>query len=213
MLLRHPLGEDARQSTASLHPGPVLAVLCTASCYPTTPSGGASTTARTSGLARLTAFALATALYQRTHTGEGQFVDVSMLDTMLNFLACQAAETMVTKVRHVQNGNRSISRKPTADRFRCGDRYIVLAVMTEKQFVNLMTAIDRADTLADPRFADWPGRTEHRAALREIIESALSAGDASEWEARLKRADIPFGRVHSLDEIIAHRQVVHRGVL
>ena len=161
----------------------------------------------------MTAFALATALYQRTHTGEGQFVDVSMLDTMLNFLACQAAETTVTKVRHLQNGNRSISRKPTADRFRCGDRYIVLAVMTEKQFVNLMTAIDRADTLTDPRFADWQSRTEHRATLREIIESALSAGDASEWEARLKRADIPFGRVHSLDEIIAHRQVVHRGVL
>ena len=161
----------------------------------------------------MTAFALATALYQRTHTGVGQFVDVSMLDTMLNFLACQAAETTVSNVKHVQNGNRSISRKPTADRFRCGDRFIVLAVMTEKQFVNLMTAIGRADALADPRFADWPGRTEHREALREIIESAMSVGGFDAWEARLKEADIPFGRVHSLDEIITHRQVAHRGLL
>ena len=161
----------------------------------------------------MTAFALATALYQRTHTGVGQFVDVSMLDTMLNFLACQAAETTVSNVKHVQNGNRSISRKPTADRFRCGDRFIVLAVMTEKQFVNLMTALGRADALADPRFADWPGRTEHREALREIIEAAMAVGGFDAWEARLKEADIPFGRVHSLDEIITHRQVAHRGLL
>ncbi len=161
----------------------------------------------------MTAFALATALYQRTHTGVGQFVDVSMLDTMLNFLACQAAETTVSNVKHVQNGNRSISRKPTADRFRCGDRFIVLAVMTEKQFVNLMTAIGRADTLADPRFSGWEGRTEHRDALREIIESAMAVGGFDAWEARLKEADIPFGRVHSLDEIITHRQVAHRGLL
>ena len=161
----------------------------------------------------MTAFALATALYQRTHTGEGQFVDVSMLDTMLNFLACQAVETTVSNVAHAQNGNRSISRKPTADRFRCGDRYIVLAVMTEKQFVHLLTALGRADVLSDPRFADWAGRTEHRAALREIIESAMAVGGADLWEARLKAADVPFGRVHSLEEIIRHRQVEHRGVL
>jgi crotonobetainyl-CoA:carnitine CoA-transferase CaiB-like acyl-CoA transferase len=161
----------------------------------------------------MTAFALATALYQRTHSGIGQFVDVSMLDTMLNFLACQAAETTVSGVQHVQNGNRSISRKPTADRFRCGDRFIVLAVMTDKQFVNLMKALERGDVLADPRFADWDGRTEHRQALREIIETAMAVGDPLDWERRLKEADVPFGRVHSLDEIMAHRQVAHRGLL
>ena len=161
----------------------------------------------------MTAFALATALYQRTHTGRGQFVDVSMLDTMLNLLSCQAAEVTVSGVRHPQLGNRSMSRKPTADRFRCGDTYIVLAVMGDKQFDSLMRALGREDALSDPRFLDWEGRTEHQAVLREIIEGAMTVGDSKAWEKRLKEADVPFGPVLSLAEILAHRQVAHRGLL
>lgn len=161
----------------------------------------------------MTAFAIATALYQRTHTGRGQFVDVSMLDTMLNLLSCQAAETTVAGVKHAQIGNRSISRKPTADRFRAGDGYVVLAVMTEPSFVALMRALGRDDVLADARFADWPLRTANQDALRDIIETAMRGGTAHEWERRLTAADVPCGKVHTLDEILAHRQVVQRGLV
>ncbi|MBL8383003.1 MAG: CoA transferase [Burkholderiales bacterium] len=161
----------------------------------------------------MTAFAIATALFQRTHTGTGQFVDVAMLDTMLNFLACQAADTTVSGARHQQMGNLSMSRKPTADRFRCGSGHLVLAVLTDKQFANLMRALDRADALDDPRFADWDGRTRHVDALRAIIEGAMAAGDPRDWERRLNAADVPCGAVYGLDEILAHRQVAHRGLL
>ncbi|MFN0161073.1 MAG: CaiB/BaiF CoA transferase family protein [Burkholderiales bacterium] len=161
----------------------------------------------------MTAFALATALFQRTHTGCGQLVDVSMLDTMLGMLSCQAAETTVAGVRHTQIGNRSISRKPTADRFRAGDGYVVLAVMTEPSFIALMRALGRADVLEDPRFVDWAARTAHQDALREIIESAMTGGTAHEWERRLSAADVPCGKVHALHEILEHRQVVHRGLV
>jgi crotonobetainyl-CoA:carnitine CoA-transferase CaiB-like acyl-CoA transferase len=159
------------------------------------------------------AFALSSALFQRTHTGRGQFVDVSMLESMLGFLSGQVAEYTVSGHRHAQYGNRSVTMKPTADRFRCGDGHLVLAVLTDRQFVSLMTALGRADVLADACFADWPSRTDHAQALREIIEAALAHGTPHEWERRLTEADVPCATVHAIAEILDHPQLVHRGFL
>jgi crotonobetainyl-CoA:carnitine CoA-transferase CaiB-like acyl-CoA transferase len=159
------------------------------------------------------AFAIATALFQRTHTGRGQFVDVAMLDSMLGMLSGQIAEWTVTGYRHPQYGNRSVSMKPTADRFGCGDGYIVLAVLTEPQFGRLMTTIGRADALADPRFADWFARMEHAQALREVIETAMRDGTPAQWAQRLTEADVPCAVVTSIPEILEHPQLEHRGFL
>jgi crotonobetainyl-CoA:carnitine CoA-transferase CaiB-like acyl-CoA transferase len=159
------------------------------------------------------AFAIATALFQRTHTGRGQFVDVAMLDSMLGMLSGQIAEWTVTGYRHPQYGNRSVSLKPTADRFRCGDGWLVLAVLTEPQFHRLMTTLGRADTLADPRFADWFSRMEHAPALREAIEGAMREGTPAQWAQRLTEADVPCAVVSSIPEILEHPQLEHRGFL
>ncbi|MEI7447378.1 MAG: CoA transferase [Burkholderiales bacterium] len=159
------------------------------------------------------AFAIASALFQRTHTGRGQFVDVAMLDSMLGFLSGQIAEWTVTGYRHPQYGNRSVSMKPTADRFRCGDGYVVLAVLTEPQFQRLMTALGRADALEDPRFRDWFSRMEHDAALREVIEGAFEGGTPADWVKRLTEADVPSAVVTTLPDILEHPQLKHRGFL
>ncbi len=161
----------------------------------------------------MAAFAVVSALYQRTHTGRGQFVDVAMLDAMLNFLNGQMAEWQVVGHRHPPLGNGSVSRKPTADRFRCGSGHIVLAVLTDRQFANLLQAIGRADALTDPRFADWPARTANIAALRALIEDGMAQGDPKDWERRLTAADVPCATVHSLAEIAEHPQLAHRGLL
>lgn len=159
------------------------------------------------------AFAIATALYQRTHTGTGQHVDVAMLDSMLGMLSGQLAEWLVAGYRHAQYGNRSVSMKPTADRFRCGEGWLVLAVLTDAQFERLLRTIGREDALADPRFADWFTRIEHAQALRGIIESAFEGGDPRTWETRLSAADVPCAVVTSIPEIVEHPQVAHRGQL
>src|SRR3954462_6404971 len=98
------------------------------------------------------AFAVASALFQRSHTGEGQFVDVAMLDAALAFIAPQIAEHTVTGHKHRQFGNLSSTGKVTGNRFKAGDGDLMLAVMTEKQFSSLMTALGRPDALGDPRF-------------------------------------------------------------
>lgn len=159
------------------------------------------------------AFAVSTALFQRTHTGKGQYVDVSLLDSTLNFLGTQLCEYTMTGIRQGQFGNLSVSRKVTAHRFQAGDGYLVLAVLTEKGFVNLMRALGREDALADPRFRDWFSRTEHEAALREVIEGAMTSGTAEEWGERLTAADVPCATVRSLSEIVEHPQLAHRQVL
>ena len=159
------------------------------------------------------AFAIASALYQRSHTGRGQHVDIAMLDSMLGFLSGQVAEYLVGGYRHQQYGNRSVSMKPTADRFRCGDGFIVLAVLTDKQFTSLLRALGRADALDDPRFADWFTRMEHAGALRTLIEGAFEGGSPADWERRLTEADVPCAVVTSLPQILEHEQLAHRGFL
>lgn len=159
------------------------------------------------------AFAVAAALYQRTQNGRGQHVDVSMLDASLSFLSTQVADYTVSGTPQRQVGNLSMSRKPTADRFRCGDGFIVLAALTEPQFQRLFHVLDREDVLGDERFADWFGRYEHRKELREIIESAFGTRSPAYWEPLLNQADVPCARVFSIEEIVEHPQLRSRRAL
>jgi len=159
------------------------------------------------------ALAVASALYQRTHSGRGQLVDVAMLDAALAFIAGPVSEYTVAGIPQRQIGNGSVSRKPTANRFRARDSYLVLAVLTEKQFTRLMHELGRADVLDDPRFKDWAARTDNEPALREIIEAALATDDAKTWETRLTAADVPCGSIWTIDEIVRHPQLEHRDVL
>jgi crotonobetainyl-CoA:carnitine CoA-transferase CaiB-like acyl-CoA transferase len=159
------------------------------------------------------ALAVASALYQRAHTGRGQLVDVAMLDAALAFIPGPVSEYTVAGIEQRQIGNGSVSRKPTANRFRARGGYVVLAVLTERQFASLMRTLGRPEALDDPRFASWAARAEHEAALREIIEAALATDDPRTWEARLTAADVPCGSIWTIDEIVGHPQLAHRDVL
>jgi crotonobetainyl-CoA:carnitine CoA-transferase CaiB-like acyl-CoA transferase len=136
-----------------------------------------------------------------------------MLDAALAFIPGPVSEYTVAGIEQRQIGNGSVSRKVTANRFRTRDGFIVLAVLTEKQFASLMKALGRPDALTDPRFVDWPARTANEPALREIIETALATDDPRTWEARLTAADVPCGSIWKIHEIVDHPQLEHRDVL
>ena len=159
------------------------------------------------------AFAVSSALYQRTRTGIGQFVDVSMFDSMLSLMADRVAAYTVSGLDQQQFGNHSTSGRPTGDRFRCGDGYLMFAVMTEKQFGALFRTLGRADVLEDPRFENWAERSRNQDALRKIIEDAMDGGDPKEWEARLTAADVPCASILSIAEAVNHPQLAHRKVM
>ena len=159
------------------------------------------------------AFAVSSALFQRTHTGRGQFVDVAMFDAALTFLASFVTDYTVGGHVQGQSGNRAQSRLPTADVFKVKDGHILLAVNNEKQFEALAQAIGRPDLPKDERFRDWPARLANEEALRALIEDVLAEADDKTWEARLTAWDVPCSRVLTIAEAVAHPQLAHRDVL
>ena len=159
------------------------------------------------------ALGVASALYQRTHTGKGQLVDVAMIDAVMGYLAQQFTEHLITGRVHEQAANLSVTRKPTGDLFRTRDGWMVLAVMTEPQFQRLMKVLGRADALADPRFVDWPTRIANSTALHEIIEAVMKTETSAAWTALFAKHDIPAGRVLSIPETAQLDLFQHRTVL
>ena len=159
------------------------------------------------------AFGVASALYQRTHTGKGQLVDVAMIDAVMGYLAQQFTEHLMTGRVHGQAANLSVTRKPTGNLFRTRDGWMVLAVMTDPQFQRLMKVLGRADALADPRFVDWPTRIENNLALHAIVEEAMKQETAATWVERFAKNDVPAGQVLSIPETVQLDLFQHRTVL
>jgi crotonobetainyl-CoA:carnitine CoA-transferase CaiB-like acyl-CoA transferase len=159
------------------------------------------------------AFGVSSALFQRTHTGKGQLVDVSMLEASLAFLSGPIADFSVAGHRQQLSGNQAVSRKPTANLFKAAGGYLLLAVNNEKQYLALMKALGREDTLKDPRFADWFARQENEAALRAIIEEALARKTPREWEQILDAEGAPCASIWRVEEVIDHPQIIARGAI
>ncbi len=159
------------------------------------------------------AFAISSALYQRTHTHKGQMVDVSMLEASLAFLSGPIADWTVAGHKQYQSGNQAVSRRPTANLFKARDGHVLLAVNSEKQYQCLMTALGLEATFGDPRFTDWYARLAHEAELRALIEGALAADDAKAWEVRLNAAGAPSASIWRIEDIIEHPQIQAREVL
>jgi crotonobetainyl-CoA:carnitine CoA-transferase CaiB-like acyl-CoA transferase len=159
------------------------------------------------------AFGVASALFQRTHTGKGQLVDVAMIDAVMSYLAQQFTEHLMTGRVHGQGANLSVTRKPTGDLYKTRDGWMVLAVMTEPQFQRLMKTVGCETALPDPRFADWPKRIDNAKALHDIIEEALKKETSATWVERFAKADVPAGRVLSIPETAQLDLMQHRTVL
>ena len=159
------------------------------------------------------AFGVASALYQRTHTGKGQLVDVAMIDAVMGYLAQQFTEHLMTGRVHGQAANLSVTRKPTGNLFKTKDGWMVLAVMTDPQFQRLMKVLGRAEALADPRFVDWPTRIENNLALHAIVEEAMKQETSATWVDRFAKNDVPAGQVLSIPETVQLDLFQHRTVL
>src|SRR5215467_12517016 len=107
------------------------------------------------------AFGVSSALFQRTHTGKGQLVDVSMLEATLAFLSGPIADFTVAGHKQHLSGNQAVSRRPTANLFKAGNGFLLLAVNNEKQYQALLKALGLEHLQNDPRFVDWYARKDN----------------------------------------------------
>jgi len=158
------------------------------------------------------AFAVASALVRRQTTGEGAFIDVSLLDSALVTMGWVVSNYLIAGHAPRPMGNNNFTAAPSGT-FKTRNGLLNVAANKQEQFESLCEHIGRNDLLRDPRFADRDRRKDNRASLTVEIERALMARSAADWEAILNRAGIPAGRVASVPEALENPQVLDRGLL
>jgi crotonobetainyl-CoA:carnitine CoA-transferase CaiB-like acyl-CoA transferase len=159
------------------------------------------------------AMGILAALLARASTGVGQFIDVALLDSQLAWLTHVAGAFFATGQRPPKLGNAHATIVPYQP-FRAADKYVIVAVGSERLWQRFCEALDAVDTLGkDTRFTLNPDRLRHRAILIPMIEEIFAQRTAAEWIERLKAADIPCGPINEVDEALADPQIVARGMI
>lgn len=155
------------------------------------------------------AFAIASALVRQKATGEGAFLDVSMLECTLSALGWPVSNYLTAGVEPQAMGNENMTAAPSGT-FRTGEGLLNIAANKQEQFVTLCGLIDRPELVADSRFADRETRKRNRMELKDLIEEALASDTAAAWEERFNRAGVPAGRVLTIPQALAEPQITGR---
>lgn len=155
------------------------------------------------------AFSIAAALVRQKASGQGAFLDVSMLECTLSALGWPVSNYLTAGVDPRPMGNDNMTAAPSGT-FRTADGLLNIAANKQEQFVALCRLIGKQELADDPRFSERETRKRNRKELTEKIEAALAAAPASVWEERLNRAGIPAGRVLTIPQVLVEPQVVER---
>jgi crotonobetainyl-CoA:carnitine CoA-transferase CaiB-like acyl-CoA transferase len=147
------------------------------------------------------AVAILGALLQRQRTGEGAYIDVSMLDAAMAFMTSALTPYLVTGESLKRLGNTGYSGLPTAALFQTADgRHVSLGVVQENQFAALCRYLDREDWLGDPRFATPDARRANFDAMFAELERIFKTRDADHWERELSAINVPCGKIRHVGE-------------
>ena len=149
------------------------------------------------------------ALRARDHTGAGQLVDISLLDTQVALLANVASNYLIGGAPPRRLGNAHPNIAPY-EAFRARDRWFALAAANERQWATLCGAIGRPGLKDDPRFATNGARVSNRPALVELLNDVFAARDAGEWLADLREAGLPCGPINAVPDVFDHPQAQAR---
>ncbi|EBA10773.1 CaiB/BaiF CoA transferase family protein [Roseobacter sp. CCS2] len=149
------------------------------------------------------ALAVTAALMQRHTTGEGAFVDVSMLETAFSLMSSTITDYQMTGTPPKPRGNAANSRSPSSGTFACLSGHISLGVNEDAQFRRMATALGRADWLDNPKFATAVARDQNQALLAEELVAVLVTQSAEHWEEVLIAAQVPAARLRTLPEALA----------
>lgn len=153
-----------------------------------------------------------TALHARHATGHGQWVDISLLDGQISWLTYVAAGYQASGVTPARHGSAHPTIAPY-QAFPTADGYLMVAVGNDGLWQRFAPVLGLADLSDDPRFATNPARVAHRDELVRLIENALATKSSAEWSELLTSAGVPVGPINTVDEALAHPQVLARGMI
>ncbi len=157
------------------------------------------------------AIAVLAALARRDECGQGEYIDIGMLDVGVSFLANQAMNYLVSGKPPRRSGNAHPNIQPQ-DVFKARDGYLVLAVGNDDQFARFCDVIERPDLAKDESFRTNAGRVRNSATLTPILLEALASRDRDHWVERCARAGVPCGPINTVPEALADPQVQHRAM-
>ena len=163
-----------------------------------------------SGMAAAQGIALA--LLARERTGEGQKVEIGMLDVMASLLTYQAGLYWNAGGRPTRRGNQHPSIVPY-EVFQAGDAYLTLGVANNSLWERACRAIDREDLVKDPRFDTEANRVANRATLIPILNETFRSRPVAEWLARLDQHGVPAGRIKTVAEVCESAHLRERGMI
>ena len=158
------------------------------------------------------AFAILAALYHRERTGEGQEIDVALLDSIMPMMGWVAANLLIGGKDPVPMGNDNFTAAPSGT-FATQDGHINIAANKQEQWEALTEVLGVEELKTDPRFQERDERKKNRKALTPLLEAKLREHPTAWWVERLNARGIPSGDILPLGEALAQPQVRHRGTL
>lgn len=155
------------------------------------------------------AFAITAALFHRERTGEGQLVDVALLDSIMPMMGWVAANLLIGGQQPQLMGNDNFTAAPSGT-FRTGDGYINIAANQQQQWEDLADALGVPELKCDPRFHERDTRKKNRELLTPLLEAKLTANTTEHWVEVLNAKGIPSGGILGLEEALRAPQIAHR---
>jgi crotonobetainyl-CoA:carnitine CoA-transferase CaiB-like acyl-CoA transferase len=152
------------------------------------------------------------ALRRRERTGEGAFIDLSLLDCQVSGLLNVASNYLVAGDRPARYGNAHPNIVPY-EVFAAADGPFILAVGNDLQWRRCCGVLGRPQWADDPRFATNPARVENRVALTALLRELFLQRERGAWIALLEAAGVPAGPVQHVDEVFSDPQVLARGMV
>ncbi|MBK6716865.1 MAG: CoA transferase [Burkholderiales bacterium] len=151
------------------------------------------------------------ALLEREVSGEGQWVQTSLLESQIAMLDFQAAQWLIDRKVPQQHGNEHPLTVPTGV-FKTADGYLNLAAIGNSMWRRLCEALEVPELAADPELGSDPQRCAQRERVNGAIGAAFLKRTTAEWTERLLKAGVPCGPIHRIDEVFADPQVQHLGI-
>lgn len=156
--------------------------------------------------------AVLAALARRAETGEGDFVDIAMLDVSVAMLANQAMNYLVSGKAPIRRGNRHPNIQPQ-DVFAVADGHLVLAVGNDEQFRRFAEVLGCPEWSGDARFATNAARVTHLDILHPLIGERFLTQPLAHWLAALGAAQVPCGPINTVPMVFEEAQIQHREML
>lgn len=158
------------------------------------------------------AFAIMAALYHRERSGEGQFIDIAMLDSIMPMMGWVAANLLMAGKEPEPMGNDNFTAAPSGV-FRTADGFINIAANKQEQWEALCDVLELPALKTDPRFEKRDTRKQNRKQLTPLLEAKLAERGTGEWVELLNANSVPSGAILSLRDALTQPQVKHRQTL